>query len=502
MLEQIHFIRPYWLWSLIPLSILLVWLWRHHSDSIWHKVCDAHLLPSLELINFGKYQKRIPLILLSIGWLLAVLTLAGPAWSKLPQPVYQPQHARVLILDLSSTMETQLERAKNKIWDILNQYSQEAQTALVVFADQAYVVSPLTDDANTIAPYVPALKTSLMRVQGKRTWLALQKAGEILKQAGAKRGEVLLITDEVNKSQQNLVEARQLRKQGHHLSILAMGTKVPRFMAAEGHYVELSTHDDSDLNKLLKSTNFNREGKAINPTHEMWQDQGHWLLFLLLPLAALSFRRGWLGVLLLCVIGFPQTSYALSWNDLWQRADQQAAKILAQGVAHYRAGQYEEAAAAFVKVDTAQARYNLGNALVHLREYEDAAKAYRDALKKNPQYAAAKHNLALVEKWLEQRQSKPNRDENPSKSGDKKRSGLSEKESPKDSIKGKGPVKNGQLTIGGKEGQVEGTQEKNNPPEHHAENEQRLEQWLENVDGDLAELLERKFQHQAHEQNR
>ncbi len=517
MLEQFTFVRPYWLWFLIPLSVLLVWLWQqtHHSDNIWHKVCDPHLLPHLELVNFGQYQKRIPLILLGMAWLLTILALAGPSGSKVPQSVYRSQQARVLILDLSSTMDikaghiSRLERARYKIWDMLDNYSQEGQTALIVFAGNAYVVSPLTDDANTIAHYVRALKTDLMPIQGKQTWLALQKAGALLQQGGAKRGEILLVTDDVD-NQQSLIEAHKLREQGHHLSILAVGTlqSASRLLklATEGggDYVELSGDDDSDLNKLLKSTNFNREGKLMNQKHERWQDQGYWLLLFLLPLAALSFRRGWLGVLLLCVVGFPQPSYALDWNALWQRPDQQAAKILAKGVAHYRADQYDEAATAFAKVDTTQAYYNLGNALAHLGEYDIAIKAYQEALKKNPQYVAAKHNLEIMEKLLEQQQSEQNYQKKSSQpnSEKKERSGLSEKESPKDIIvEGKGPVKNGQLTTEGQEGQVD-VQDKNNrlpPPEkkHTAENEQMLEQWLENVDGDIAELLERKFQNQT-----
>lgn len=95
MLEELHFVRPHWLWLLLPLSFLWVWLWRqvHDSDNIWHKVCDAHLLPSLNLIHFGQYQKCIPLSLLGMGWLLSILALAGPSWSKMPQSIYRSQQA-------------------------------------------------------------------------------------------------------------------------------------------------------------------------------------------------------------------------------------------------------------------------------------------------------------------------------------------------------------------------------------------------------------------------
>ena len=271
-------------------------------------------------------------------------------------------------------------------------------------------------------------------------------------------------------NQRTQIEAQKLRAQGH---ILTIGKNLPKYL----------TH----------------EGKSMNQKHEIWQDQGYWLLLPLLLLAALSFRRGWLGVLLLCVIGAPQSAYALSWHDLWQRPDQQAAKILAQGIAHYKAGEYDEAAAAFSKVGTA--RYNLGNSLAHLGEYDEAITAYEAVLKKNPQHVAAKHNLGIVKKLLEQQQSRQNHQSaNPKKGKKEPRSGPTEqKETPKESIKGEGPVKNGQMTTEGKDGQVEGDQP--NPdqqlPKHTAENDQLLKQWLKNVEGDLGELLDKKFQYQA-----
>ncbi len=51
---------------------------------------------------------------------------------------------------------------------------------------------------------------------------------------------------------------------------------------------------------------------------------------LLLPLAALAFRRGWLLGVVLCtgLLAQPKHAMAFSWDDLWQRGDQQAARAL------------------------------------------------------------------------------------------------------------------------------------------------------------------------------
>ena len=71
--------------------------------------------------------------------------------------------------------------------------------------------------------------------------------------------------------------------------------------------------------------------QATERTSETWRDRGPWLLLLLLPLAALGFRRGWLALIPLGVAVMPMQARAITWDDLWARSDQQAAGALARG---------------------------------------------------------------------------------------------------------------------------------------------------------------------------
>jgi Ca-activated chloride channel family protein len=118
-------------------------------------------------------------------------------WEKLPQPVFQTDQATVVVMDLSLSMNSsdlkpsRMERARFKVSDILAK-QQEGVIGLVVFAGDAFVVSPLTRDGETISAMLPALKPDIMPVQGSRADLGLLKAAELLKQAGRMRGEVLL----------------------------------------------------------------------------------------------------------------------------------------------------------------------------------------------------------------------------------------------------------------------------------------------------------------------
>ena len=98
--------------------------------------------------------------------------------------------------------------------------------------------------------------------------------------------------------------------------------------------------------------------------------------------------------------------------DLWRTPDQQGQRLFEQGryaeaagrftdplrrgAALYRAGDFEAAAAAFARVDSAEAALNRGNALVLLGSYEDAILAFQRALQLRPDWSAAQTNLAIA----------------------------------------------------------------------------------------------------------
>jgi Ca-activated chloride channel family protein len=86
---------------------------------------------------------------------------------------------------------------------------------------------------------------------------------------------------------------------------------------------------------------------------------------------------------------------------------QQAARLFKspqwQGVAEYRAGNYEGAAAAFSERDGADDNYNRGNALAMNGQLEEALKAYDQALQLNPDLEDAKSSKEVVEKLLQQK---------------------------------------------------------------------------------------------------
>jgi len=155
------------------------------------------------------------------------------------------------------------------------------------------------------------------------------------------------------------------------------------------------------------------------------------LLLLVLPWAALQFRKGLL-LALLCLLPLPKNSYALDWQSLWQTPDQRAKQAFEQqqyqqaaeqfgnpdwrAAAQYKAGQYQEAAETLKNTQTAEGHYNRGNALAQAGQLQEALQAYQQALKLDPKHQDAQYNKDLVEKKLkEQEQQKPQDNPQPEK---------------------------------------------------------------------------------------
>lgn len=463
-MTEFHFLRPLWLLAMIPTLLLTLQLWRKRMQSAgWQNAISPELLTHL-LESAPQQKQRWPWYCLLIAWCLLSIAMAGPTWNKLPQPVHQQQDALVIVLDLSLSMyaedvsPSRLQRAQHKVHDILK-LRKEGQTAMVAYSGDAHIVSPLTDDTDTIANMVPALSPEVMPMYGSNPVAAFELAQNLLKQAGMNRGRLLWLTDDITK--QNIGQLEDVLQPGIALSILAIGTEqgapikarqgflkddtgniiVPKLHKqrlrelannTNARYSDLRV-DDEDIQYLManSSLDFSEQTLATEQQFDQWQDRGPWLVWLVLPLALLAFRRGWLLCLPLFVLINPNPSYALDWQDLWQRPDQQGAKALQQGdaekaaelfnnpkwqaAANYKAGKYEEAAKQYAQGTSTQNtsnqnnyannHYNHGNALARSGKLQEALDAYQKALELDPKMDDAQFNHDIVEKLLEQQQS-------------------------------------------------------------------------------------------------
>ncbi len=560
MMAEFHFLRPLWLFALIPFWLMVWRYWRARRwGGAWSRVCDAALLPFV-LTGRTVRGSRLTGFVATVAGTLAIVALAGPVWERLPVPVFRGESALVIALDLSASMNAEdpspsrLQHAKFKIADILRLRT-TGQTALVVFAAQSFVVTPLTDDTETLAAQLQALDTTMMPLQGTEPAAALQHAGQLLQQAGIPRGHVLLITDGADKDA--LERARtQIAAMHHRVSVLGVGTEegapIPdqtggflkspdgeiivsrlavaalRALANSGSGMFLDTAaDDRDLEAVndLQNSDLDADLQRLEDlAASQWREFGPWLLLPLLPIAAFGFRRGLLLVLLAVIAPLVPIDATAAW---WLTPDQAAQAAYGKGAygaaaatfehrgwrgaAQYRAGAYEVAVTTFSSLDDASAHYNRGNALARLGRFDEAVAAYEQTLEYEPEHADATFNKALIEELI--REVGPPRPEGSDDEPADDEADRSERvdgggQDPQDFDSDPPPTSDEQATPEGQEPEQEqGTAEQEEREsesnrsrlgegESDSERVQATEQWLRQIPDEPGGLLRRKFQYQ------
>jgi Ca-activated chloride channel homolog len=432
-LAPLSFARPWWLLALLPLAGLVWQVWRAplRNEVVWQRLIDAHLLPQL-LVLFAPRARQIGMALFAGGLLIAVLALAGPTLGQQPEQTYRRAVTRVVVLDLSPAMNAQLEQVKLKLLALLHALP-DGQTALLVYGGEPYLVVPPTTDVATIALFVPDLATDAIPVPGNRPERALQMAVETLARNAPQQGEILWITAGADSAGLPLQELTGGATNIHLSVLLAATAEQPPLATAvsrNGGTLVRLTADDSDVRQLVKALEARSGWIAATHTASSSADLGYWLLLPLLPIAALAFRRGILGLLLpllppllLTALLTPPPASAFDFSLPALLADYQGWRLLEAGkaeaaaarfadprwraAAHYRAGQFEDAAKLLAAVPDADSHYNRGNALARQGQLVDALAAYDAALKLRADDADAKHNRDLVQRLLNQQSPPP-----------------------------------------------------------------------------------------------
>jgi Ca-activated chloride channel family protein len=586
MWAEFHFLRPEWLWAL-PLIALMTYGLAHRqlAPGSWQRVIDPALAPFiLSRTQIKRLNYRWWMIL--IGGVLAVLALAGPSWNRVEQPVFRSEQAVVIALDLSRSMDAQdltpsrLTRARLKILDILER-RQSGQTALVVYSSNAFTVTPLTTDSDTIAALVNSLSTDIMPSRGSYPVSAITKSQQLLEQAGAVLGEVLLMTDGGTSPAAERA-AKDLQRAGYSLSVLGVGTSegapiprggggfitdrsgnivVPRIenkalrslAAAGGGRFAILSADDGDIDYLLSGPVGSASASDESLATDQWQEEGPWLLLLLVPMAALAFRRGLVIVLFVFLLPLADPAYAFEWKDLWLTKDQQAQRQFDEGkameagelfedpvwqaVAKYRAGEFGPSAAGFATQEDIDNLYNLGNALARLGEFETAIDAYEEVLELAPDMEDAAYNRDLLKDLMEKNQDSQGGEQgdqqNSSESGGGAQQSEGQSQSDESGQEGStgDPGAEGESSVrdqenvnqddldamqaeleraaqeaqqqSGESQQQQGMSEVDAEAMRRAqEQRQAMEQWLRRIPNDPGGLLRRKFRYQYQRQGR
>ena len=431
-------LRPWWLLALgLPL-LLVYWHWRQHHTG--QNFIRQSILRYLRGQQQNEQQRPVALWLL-LPWVFGVLALSGPAHRQ-ADALYQTDDVWIWMLDTSRSMladdvpPSRLLNSRYQLFNLLEQ-SQGQRIALIAFAGDAYVITPPTDDHQTLKFLLRELEPDVMPVGGSDPLAAIQLALEMVDHHPGQRVRLLLVTDDLDARQGKAI-ASLLQPRKLPIDILVAGTqsgapirlkdgslfkdRQGQLVVARSNLSQLATLAHDSGGQLVRTdANLANIDSLLQTPHGQGQhsgqqqlrpiDLGYWLMVPLL-LLVFAFRRGWFFLICLAV-SLSQAPHVEAGEgmELYRQGEFVAAAEaftdpLWRGNAWFRAGRYADAAAAYQEAgDAPEALYNLGNALAQQQEFAAALEAYDHALRLDPNLHDALYNRTLVARWLQQQQA-------------------------------------------------------------------------------------------------
>ncbi|HLV24012.1 MAG TPA: VWA domain-containing protein [Moheibacter sp.] len=237
---------------------IYVYNWRKRTRE---KFADSALLPKLFPTD-SKSDYVVKTIIIAMGFLLGVLALMDPLFGEEEVKIKREGVDIIYALDLSNSMNAEdvvpsrIERAKKIISESIGRLGGD-RVGLIVFAADAYSISPLTNDYGAIQSYITTANPELISQQGTSYSAVIAKAAEMFENAPT-TGKLLVILSDGEDNENSVSKAIDLAKDKNiHIVTMGIGTKsggpIP---VREGQFesFKLDRNGETVISKLIESS--------------------------------------------------------------------------------------------------------------------------------------------------------------------------------------------------------------------------------------------------------
>ncbi|RXJ83435.1 hypothetical protein CRU90_09465 [Arcobacter cloacae] len=391
---------------LIP-SFLLIYLLITKQNKI-ENYFSKKALKKLSISNqYLSTKKRNLLLFLSL--IFMIIALARPVSNEETKEIESNLIPIIIAIDVSKSMKAndlypnRVDFAKRKLLNIL-EISNNNTIGVILFAKTSFLLSPLTQDFNSLKILLNNLDTTINFDNGTNIYSVIETSQKLLKDYSNKN--LILLTDggdnedfgkEIKFAKQNSIKIYTIalatkegsviqEENGNYLTDkkgnivnLKLNEKIKDLsLKTDGGYIEYSLNN-SDINQIINDiNNKSKEGKLEKKEYKTYTELFYYPLFIAVVLLLFAFsslpnlKNLKLSIFIIFVsFNFLKTDLlAFSIFDF---------KTIEEANKAYETGNFKKASKEFDKLDTNEFRdYNLANSLYKNNNFEEAIKLYEN----------------------------------------------------------------------------------------------------------------------------
>ena len=408
----------------IPFMALFYFLLTRWKKNAMKKIGDPSLVKQL-IQGFSTKLFAAKFILVVLAFSLCAFAVADLVKPEGTQKINRKGIDVMIALDVSKSMLAQdikpnrLERAKQMISKLIDKLADD-KVGIVVFAGRAYLQMPLTTDHSAAKMYLSSASTDNVPTQGTVISQALKMSYAAFNAQEKKYRAIILISDGEDHDEDAIKVTKELADEGVMVNTVGIGSmqgapimdyETKELMKDENGNTVISKLNEEELKTIAQNGNgiyqlFSSADEAADNISNKLMTIGQTTLtgssfgvyknyfwyFLIaafvillienfLPEKIMNRSKKGLPVILI---------FLFTALNMSQGFSQSVKKEIIKGNDAYKKQQYNEAAGAYQNAlkrsPDATAYYNLGNALYKTNKLDDALKSYDNTVQNSKTY--------------------------------------------------------------------------------------------------------------------
>ncbi len=225
---QFEYISYLYFLGLVPILIIVFFISQQMIKSRMNKLGDQSLIKRL-MEGYSPSNNRLKFALLLTAFIVLCVAWANPQWGY-RNDVMKAKSSEVFIaLDISNSMEAEdispsrLERSKRFVQKLLTELKGD-KVGLILFAGQAYLQVPITNDLAAVELFVRSAGPQLAGTQGTNIAEAINFALESYSEEEQFKRALIIITDGENHDALALETAKEAVEKGIIIHAVGVGS--------------------------------------------------------------------------------------------------------------------------------------------------------------------------------------------------------------------------------------------------------------------------------------